>query len=72
MIELKELEIYLQILHPAYQFSLIMQKDKYSIADVLPTLKITKSKLNRLDVESDFKLLCNYICAALVTNLISS
>lgn len=64
-IELKDLEIYLQILYPVYQFSLIMQKDKSSIADVLPTLIITKSKLNRMAVDGDFKLLCSYIIAAL-------
>ena len=43
-VSLEEIEIYLQILLPAYQFSLIMQKDSSSIDDVLPALTIMISK----------------------------
>ena len=43
-ISLEEIEFYLQILLPAFQFNLIMQKTRSTIADVLPTLVIMISK----------------------------
>ena len=43
-VSFQALEFYLQILLPAFQFNLIMQKTKSSIGDVLPTLMIMISK----------------------------
>ena len=42
-----------------------MQKDKSSIADVLPTLIITNSKWNRMKVTGIYKSLFNYLVDAM-------
>ena len=62
---LDELEMLLQIFLPAYPFSLIMQKDKSSVAGVLPTLIITNTEWNRMKVTGNYKSLCNYLVAAM-------
>ena len=43
-ISFEVIETYLQILYPAYQFNLIMQKKISTLADVIPTLMIMFSK----------------------------
>ena len=53
-----EIETYLQILFPAFQFSLIMQKNYSSIADVIPALKIMFSRWNRMQVFGYAKAFC--------------
>ena len=53
------IEIYLQILLPAFQFNLVMQKTKFTIADVLPTLYIMLSKWKRMEMTGNYKSLCN-------------
>ncbi|CAF1149830.1 unnamed protein product [Brachionus calyciflorus] len=63
-INLDVLELYLQILQPAFQFNLIMQKSKSSIADVLPALNIMLSKWNRMQVTGNYRELCDYLIAA--------
>jgi hypothetical protein len=43
----EEIETYLQILFPAFQFSLLMQNNKSSIGDIIPTLiNVFKMKQN--------------------------
>ena len=61
---LKEIETYLQILLPAYQFSLIMQKNFATISDVLPSLMIMLSKWERMILEDEDKQFCYYLIAA--------
>jgi len=63
-ISLEEIEFYLQILLPAFQFNLIMQKTRSTIADVLPTLIIMISKWTRMNVVGKNKLLCNNLTEA--------
>ena len=63
-VSLEVLELYLQILQPAFQFNLIMQKSKSSIADVLPALNIMLSKWNRMQVTGVYRQLCDNLIAA--------
>jgi hypothetical protein len=56
------IEIYLQILLPAFQFNFVnfvMQQTKSTIADVLPTLYIMLSKWKRMEMTGNYKSLCN-------------
>ena len=54
----EEIEIYMQILFPAFQFSLLMQKNKSPIGDIIPTLTIMFSKWNRMEVTGRHKKFC--------------
>jgi hypothetical protein len=54
----------LLIFLPAYQFNLIMQKDKSSIADVLPSLEIMLSKWVRMELYGEYNVLRNHLIAA--------
>ena len=58
------LEYYLQILLPAFQFNLIMQKTKSSIGDVLPSLNMMISRWTRMDVPAKYRILCNNLISA--------
>jgi hypothetical protein len=59
-----KIQKYLLILLPSYQFNLIMQKDKSSIADVLPLLDIMLSKWIRMDLFGEYNVLRNNLIAA--------
>ncbi|CAF1029887.1 unnamed protein product, partial [Brachionus calyciflorus] len=59
-----EIELYMQILLPAFQFNLIMQKSKSTIADVLPTLQIMISKWNRMKVSGNYRKLCDSLISS--------
>jgi hypothetical protein len=48
----------MQILFPAFQFSLLMQKNKSPIGDIIPTLTIMFSKWNRMAVTGRHKKFC--------------
>ena len=63
-ISLEVIECYMQILLPAFNFNLIMQKNSSTIADVLPNIMILISKLTRMDVSGNYKSLCNYLISA--------
>ena len=58
------LEIYLQILYPAFKFNLIMQRTTSTIADVLPALKIMISKWSRMIVPTKYQDLCHNLILA--------
>jgi hypothetical protein len=58
-VSLEVIEQYLQILLPAFQFNLIMQKTSSTIADVLPCLQVILSKWSRFNVTGTYKDLCN-------------
>ena len=60
----ERIQKYLLILLPAYQFNLIMQKDKSSIADVLPSLEIMLSKWARMELYGEYNVLRNHLIAA--------
>ena len=63
-VKFEALELYLQILHPAFQFNLIMQRTTSTIADVLPALAIMTSKWSRMIVPSQYKQLCKNLILA--------
>ena len=63
-VSLEVIEKYLQILLPAYQFNLIMQRNPSTIAEVIPALKIMISKWNRFNVTGSYKKLCSYLVKA--------
>ncbi len=48
-IALEEIEKYMQIFLPAYQFNLVMQKNDATIDDVIPAVKIIISKWSRFN-----------------------
>ena len=54
-------ESYIQVLLPAYQFSLLVQKSKSSIGDVIPALLVTISKWEKMKLGGNLSLLVNYI-----------
>lgn len=58
------IEKYVQLLLPAYQFNLIMQKNNSSIADVVPSFKIMFSKWSRFQVNGEYKTLCKFLISA--------
>lgn len=58
-VSLAVIEMYLQILLPAFHFNLIMQKTTSTIANVLPALHMILSKWTRCAVTGSYKLLCN-------------
>jgi hypothetical protein len=55
--------MYMQILLPAFNFNLIMQKTNSNIGGVVPNIKILISKWSRMQTNENFKLLCNYLIA---------
>lgn len=63
-VSFEDIELYLQILLPAFKFNLIMQKTKSTIGDILPTLNIMLSKWNRMEVTGKYKDLCNNLILA--------
>ncbi|CAF1131770.1 unnamed protein product [Brachionus calyciflorus] len=63
-VNLVNIETYLQILAPAFHFNLIMQKSKSTIADVLPTLIITISKWNRMELTGNYRKLADNLISA--------
>ncbi len=58
-IALEEIEKYMQILLPAYQFNLVMQKNDATIGDVIPAVKIIISKWSRFNCTGAYQDLCN-------------
>ncbi len=64
-VDLKSIEIYLQILNPAYRISLGFQKNSSTIADVLPYLLQLIEIWNRLDVPPAPRRLCKLLIACL-------
>ena len=63
-VKFEKIQKYLLILLPAYQFYLIMQKDKSSIADVLPSLEIMLSKWAGMELYGEYNVLRNHLIAA--------
>lgn len=63
-VKLETIELYMQILLPAFKFNLVMQKTSCSIADVVPNLLIMISKWNRMELTGVYKNLCNLLIAA--------
>jgi hypothetical protein len=64
-VDLKSIEIYLQILNSAYRIILGFQKNSSTIADVLPYLLQLIQIWNRLDVPPAPKRLCKLLIACL-------
>ena len=62
-VDLKSIEIYLQILNPAYRISLGFQKNSSTIADVLSYLLQLIEIWNKLDVPAAPKRLCKLLIA---------
>ena len=60
----EKIQSYLLILLPAYQLNLIMQKDKSSITDVLPSLKIMLTKWSRMILSGEYDVLRNNLIAS--------
>ena len=58
------IDTYIQILQPAYQFNLIMQKSDSVIGDVVPVLLIMLSKWRRFGVGAPYKRFCDLLVAA--------
>lgn len=56
-VSLKTIESCLQILSPAFHSSLIMQKNKSTIADVLSVLFIMISRWSRMQINGIFRKL---------------
>ena len=63
-ISLKTIECYMQILSPAFKFSLLMQKTSSTIADVVPNVLIMLSKWNRMEVVGNYRKLCDLLIKA--------
>ncbi|CAF0789124.1 unnamed protein product [Brachionus calyciflorus] len=63
-VSLEIIETYLQILLPAFQMNLIIKKSKSTTADIFPTLNIILSKWNRMNVEGNYRVLCNNLISA--------
>lgn len=60
-VELKAIEIYLQILLPAYHFNLGLQSTGSSIAEVLPGILFLKNRWERANVDPDGRELCYFL-----------
>jgi hypothetical protein len=52
---------YLQILLPAYKFTLIMEKNDTTIAELVPSLMIMLSKWRRMEVSGEYKNLVDLL-----------
>ena len=63
-VKMEALEIYIQILMPAFTFNLVMQRTYSSICDVLPALTIMLSKWSRMKVPDKYRDLCKNLIAA--------
>ena len=63
-VKLEALEIYIQILVPAFTFNLVMQRTNSSICDLLPTLTIMLSKWSRMKVPDKYRNLCKNLIIA--------
>ena len=63
-VRFEAIEIYLQILLPAFTFNLIMQRTSSSIADVLPSLIIMMTRWSKIVVPEKYKKLCSNLIAA--------
>ena len=64
-VDLNSIEIYLQILNPAYRISLGFQKNSSTIVDVLAYLLQLIEIWNKLDVPAAPKRLCKLLIACL-------
>jgi len=60
-IKLDDLEIYLQILKPAYILSQQFQYNHASIADVIPSIRQLMYQMKQMVLDENKKSLCNYI-----------
>ena len=63
-VPLKTIEMYMQILMPAFKFSLLMQRTTSTIADVVPNVLMMLSKWNRMEVGGNCSLLCDSLTNA--------
>jgi hypothetical protein len=60
-VSLQVIETYIQILKPAYEFNLVMQKTESTIGDVVPSLMIIISKWRRFAVGAPYASLCKLL-----------
>ena len=58
---LEVIETYMQILMPAFQFTLIVQKMSSTIGEVVPLLNIMISKWKRAKLNSNYKIPYDYV-----------
>jgi len=58
-VPLKTIEMYMQILMPAFKFNLLMKRTTSTIADVVPNVIMMLSKWNRMEVGGNYRLLCD-------------
>ena len=63
---LEVIETYMQILMPAFQFTLIVQKMSSTIGEVVPLLNIMISKWKREKLNSNYKILCEQLISSFV------
>ena len=63
-VTLRVIETYIQILTPAYQFNLIMQKSESTIGEIIPALLIMLSKWRRFRVGQPYRRLCDLLIKA--------
>ena len=54
----------MQILMAAFKFNLLLQKTSITIADVVPNVLMMPSKWNRIEVGSNYRLLCDSLTNA--------
>jgi hypothetical protein len=64
-IDLKTIEIYLQILAPAYRVSVGLQKTSSTISDILPSILALGSMWEKMELEGDPKRLCRMLVLSL-------
>jgi hypothetical protein len=64
-VDLRTVEIYLQILQPAYILSLQLQLNHLTIADIIPSVKKLIQTYIQMDLPETKKQLCNYLATAL-------
>ncbi len=60
-VNLKDIETYLQILLPAYQFNLSLQSTNASIAEVLPGVLLLINHWERAHVDAEARELCYFL-----------
>ena len=64
-VSLETVEIYIQILQPAYILSLQLQLNHSTIADVIPSVKQLINTYIQMELPETKRELCNYLVTAL-------
>jgi hypothetical protein len=60
-VDIAKIDVYIQILKPAYKFSILLQRNNSSIADVGPNLLFMFNKWNKFVVDASQKSLCKLL-----------